>query len=189
MLVRWLNWSVCVCVCVCGVCVLVCRSEELAELCYASVLEDLGFVKAQDILVSDSSQVRRRLSFCIWRLVNVAWTADWWVMFVDQGPAPALAPPPQGPGEAEPVARPRETLEYKAALELEMWKETQEDLFDDQVRLTAHVSWKTEFRVSLSWCYEETLMFTMQASHLQSIAVLTSAHTLSKSYRKTWLTF
>ncbi len=162
--------SVCVCVCVCvcvraRVCVrtcacvcaraCVCRSEELAELCYASVLEDLGFVKAQDILVSDSSQVRRRLSFCIWRLVNVAWAAEWWVMFVDQGPAPALAPPPQGPGEAEPVARPRETLEYKAALELEMWKETQEDLFDDQVRLRSHVSWKTEFRVSLSWCYEE----------------------------------
>ncbi len=61
-------------------------------------------------------------------------------MFVDQGPAVALAPPPQGPGEAEPVTRPRETLEYKAALELEMWKEMQEDLFDNQVRLGSSVT-------------------------------------------------
>ncbi|XP_043103827.1 centrosomal protein of 120 kDa isoform X2 [Puntigrus tetrazona] len=81
-------------------------SEKLAELSYVSVLEDLGFVKTQDVLVSESSQ----------------------------GPAPALAPPPQGPGETETVTRPRETLEYKAALELEMWKEMQEDLFDNQLK-------------------------------------------------------
>ncbi|KAK2899236.1 hypothetical protein Q8A67_010654 [Cirrhinus molitorella] len=80
-------------------------SEKLAELCYVSVLEDLGLVKAQDILVSESSQ----------------------------GPPAALAPP-QGPGLAETVTRPRETLEYKAALELEMWKEMQEDLFDNQLK-------------------------------------------------------
>uniref|UniRef100_A0A671L070 Centrosomal protein of 120 kDa n=1 Tax=Sinocyclocheilus anshuiensis TaxID=1608454 RepID=A0A671L070_9TELE len=70
-------------------------SEKLAELCYVSVLEDLGFVKAQDVLVSESSQ---------------------------------------GPGGAEPLTRPRETPEYKAALELEMWKEMQEDLFDNQLK-------------------------------------------------------
>uniref|UniRef100_A0A673HLT8 Centrosomal protein 120 n=1 Tax=Sinocyclocheilus rhinocerous TaxID=307959 RepID=A0A673HLT8_9TELE len=70
-------------------------SGKLAELCYVSVLEDLGFVKAQDVLVSESSQ---------------------------------------GPNEAETVTRPRETLEYKAALELEMWKEMQEDLFDNQLK-------------------------------------------------------
>ncbi|XP_016363061.1 centrosomal protein of 120 kDa [Sinocyclocheilus anshuiensis] len=81
-------------------------SEKLAELCYVSVLEDLGFVKAQDVLVSESSQ----------------------------GPPAALAPPPQGPGGAEPLTRPRETPEYKAALELEMWKEMQEDLFDNQLK-------------------------------------------------------
>uniref|UniRef100_A0A9J8CLB5 Centrosomal protein of 120 kDa n=1 Tax=Cyprinus carpio carpio TaxID=630221 RepID=A0A9J8CLB5_CYPCA len=81
-------------------------SERLAELSYVSVLEDLGFVKAQDVLVSESSQ----------------------------GPAPALAPPPQGPGGAEPLTQPRETPEYKAALELEMWKEMQEDLFDNQLK-------------------------------------------------------
>ncbi|XP_050974099.1 centrosomal protein of 120 kDa [Labeo rohita] len=81
-------------------------SEKLAELCYVSVLEDLGLVKAQDILVSESSQ----------------------------GPPAAVAPPPQGPIGAETATRPRETLEYKAALELEMWKEMQEDLFDNQLK-------------------------------------------------------
>lgn len=40
---------------------------------------------------------------------------------------------PRGHGGSETLTRPRETLEYKAALELEMWKEMQEDLFDDQV--------------------------------------------------------
>uniref|UniRef100_A0A8C1KTU7 Centrosomal protein of 120 kDa n=1 Tax=Cyprinus carpio TaxID=7962 RepID=A0A8C1KTU7_CYPCA len=70
-------------------------SERLAELSYVSVLEDLGFVKAQDVLVSESSQ---------------------------------------GPKGAEPLTRPRETPEYKAALELEMWKEMQEDLFDNQLK-------------------------------------------------------
>ncbi|XP_067249530.1 centrosomal protein of 120 kDa isoform X1 [Chanodichthys erythropterus] len=77
-------------------------SEKLAELCYVSVLEDLGFVKAQEILVSESSQ--------------------------------AAVAPPQGHGGSETLTRPRETLEYKAALELEMWKEMQEDLFDDQLK-------------------------------------------------------
>lgn len=78
-------------------------SEKLAELCYVAVLEDLGFVKTQDILVSESSQ----------------------------GPSAAAAPP-EGPSET--LTRPRETLEYKAALELEMWKEMQEDLFDNQLK-------------------------------------------------------
>ncbi|KAK7145416.1 hypothetical protein R3I93_013214 [Phoxinus phoxinus] len=77
-------------------------SEKLAELCYVSVLEDLGFVKAQEILVSESSQ--------------------------------AAVAPPQGHGGSDTLTRPRETLEYKAALELEMWKEMQEDMFDDQLK-------------------------------------------------------
>uniref|UniRef100_A0A671UTG8 Centrosomal protein 120 n=1 Tax=Sparus aurata TaxID=8175 RepID=A0A671UTG8_SPAAU len=45
--------------------------------------------------------------------------------------APSLNPTPLGP--TAPTA-PRETLEYRTALELEMWKEEQEDLFDDQLR-------------------------------------------------------
>lgn len=30
---------------------------------------------------------------------------------------------------------PRDTLEYRTALELEQWKEEQEDLFDDEVKM------------------------------------------------------
>lgn len=44
---------------------------------------------------------------------------------------PAAPAMPYSGGEVG--AKPRETLEYKAALELEMWKEMQEDLFENQV--------------------------------------------------------
>uniref|UniRef100_A0A3P8R5Z6 C2 domain-containing protein n=1 Tax=Astatotilapia calliptera TaxID=8154 RepID=A0A3P8R5Z6_ASTCA len=71
-------------------------SEKVAELGYMATLEDLGLVKATEVIVSDSSQVREQ--------------------------------PPLG------LTVPRETLEYRTALELEMWKEEQEDLFDDQLR-------------------------------------------------------
>jgi len=56
--------------------------------------------------------------------------------------APALQPPPHpaapGPIVAPPLgledpAPSRDTQEYRTALELELWKEEQEDLFDDQV--------------------------------------------------------
>ncbi|KAF3851534.1 hypothetical protein F7725_013306 [Dissostichus mawsoni] len=42
--------------------------------------------------------------------------------------APNHTVPPLGP------LAPRDTLEYRTALELELWKEEQEDLFDDQLR-------------------------------------------------------
>uniref|UniRef100_A0A4W6CW78 Centrosomal protein 120 n=1 Tax=Lates calcarifer TaxID=8187 RepID=A0A4W6CW78_LATCA len=43
-------------------------------------------------------------------------------------------PPTHAPlGPTAPTA-PRDTLEYRKALELELWKEEQEDLFDDQLR-------------------------------------------------------
>uniref|UniRef100_A0A3P8XQD0 Centrosomal protein of 120 kDa n=1 Tax=Esox lucius TaxID=8010 RepID=A0A3P8XQD0_ESOLU len=71
-------------------------NEKVAELSYVTTLEDLGLVKVQEIVVSESSKVQ--CSLC-------------------------GAPP-----------EPRETLEYRAALELEMWKEMQEDLFDDQLK-------------------------------------------------------
>ncbi|KAJ8262749.1 hypothetical protein COCON_G00152060 [Conger conger] len=92
-------------------------SEKLAELCYVTTLEDLGLVKAQDIVVSESTQ--------------------------DAPPAqPKAEPPPGRPRSAlavteaplEPPQEPRQTLEYRAALELEMWKEEQEDLFDSQLK-------------------------------------------------------
>lgn len=44
---------------------------------------------------------------------------------------PSSLPPAPCPSEIQ--TEPRETLEYKAALELEMWKEMQEDIFENQV--------------------------------------------------------
>uniref|UniRef100_A0A671URD9 Centrosomal protein 120 n=1 Tax=Sparus aurata TaxID=8175 RepID=A0A671URD9_SPAAU len=85
-------------------------SEKVAELSYVATLEDLGLVKAREVIVSDSSQVRE---------------------LAHRPAAPSLNPTPLGP--TAPTA-PRETLEYRTALELEMWKEEQEDLFDDQLR-------------------------------------------------------
>uniref|UniRef100_A0A674K6K2 Centrosomal protein of 120 kDa n=1 Tax=Terrapene triunguis TaxID=2587831 RepID=A0A674K6K2_9SAUR len=43
-------------------------------------------------------------------------------------------PPSQPPHVPETEPEPRETLEYKAALELEMWKEMQEDIFENQLK-------------------------------------------------------
>ena len=34
-------------------------SEKVAELSYVATLEDLGLVKAREVIVSDSSQVRQ----------------------------------------------------------------------------------------------------------------------------------
>ncbi|KAG7481475.1 hypothetical protein MATL_G00067000 [Megalops atlanticus] len=85
-------------------------SEKIAELCYVTTLEDLGLVKAQEIIISESSQ-------------NVPPVQ------------PRTGPPPrQHPDVSAVPPEPRETLEYKAALELEMWKEEQEDLFDNQLK-------------------------------------------------------
>ncbi|NWJ04309.1 CE120 protein, partial [Crypturellus undulatus] len=81
-------------------------SNRIAELSYAITLEDYGLVKVQEVLVSDSSQ-------CI------------------GAGQQQHVPPPQAP-ETQP--EPRETLEYKAALELEMWKEMQEDIFENQLK-------------------------------------------------------
>ncbi|XP_068452332.1 centrosomal protein of 120 kDa [Clinocottus analis] len=84
--------------------------EKVAELSYEATLEDLGLVKARDVVVADSSQ--------------------------SEPAAPTLPPPhpvaPPSLGVAP--AAPRETLEYRTALELELWKEEQEELFDDQLR-------------------------------------------------------
>ncbi|KAM4746472.1 centrosomal protein of 120 kDa isoform 2-T2 [Anableps anableps] len=93
-------------------------TERVAELSYVATLDDFGFVKAKEVLVSDSSQNERPA---------VPQSSSH-----PMAPKPPLHPTaPQGP--AAPVAT-RDTLEYRAALELEMWKEEQEDLFDDQLR-------------------------------------------------------
>ncbi|XP_070690215.1 centrosomal protein of 120 kDa [Pempheris klunzingeri] len=94
--------------------------EKVAELSYVAALEDLGLVKAREVIVSDSSQnepaaVPRPSSHPP----------------ASKPAAPSLNPTPPGP-TAPPA--PRDTLEYRTALELELWKEEQEDLFDDQLR-------------------------------------------------------
>uniref|UniRef100_A0A3P9Q1D1 Centrosomal protein 120 n=1 Tax=Poecilia reticulata TaxID=8081 RepID=A0A3P9Q1D1_POERE len=78
-------------------------AERVAELSYVATLQDLGFIKAKEVLVSDSIQV-----------------------------GPDGSEP--GPSSSRPAAPKPDTLEYRAALELEMWKEEQEDLFDDQLK-------------------------------------------------------
>ncbi|XP_034547360.1 centrosomal protein of 120 kDa [Notolabrus celidotus] len=84
--------------------------EKVAELSYEATLEDLGRIKAREVVVSESSQ--------------------------NEPVVPAQPPShPAGPtlNPAAPSA-PRDTLEYRTALELELWKEEQEDLFDHQMR-------------------------------------------------------
>ncbi|XP_062310749.1 centrosomal protein of 120 kDa [Osmerus eperlanus] len=94
-------------------------SEKVAELCYVTNLEDMGLVRAQEILLSDSSQNGQPAPQ---RAVSAPRQAA-----PGGGPAPGSAPAPG-------ALPPRETPEYQAALELEMWKEMQEDLFDDQLK-------------------------------------------------------
>ncbi|XP_042310042.1 centrosomal protein of 120 kDa isoform X1 [Sceloporus undulatus] len=84
-------------------------SNKIADLSYTVTLEDYGLVKMHEVLVSDSSCSLGK----------------------DE---PTLVPPPQPRNVAEAQPEPRETLEYKAALELEMWKELQEDLFENQLK-------------------------------------------------------
>ncbi|NXB19542.1 CE120 protein, partial [Rhagologus leucostigma] len=83
--------------------------SRIAELSYAITLEDYGLVKVQEVMVSDSSQ-------------DVG---------AGQQRHVAHAQPRCAP---EDHLEPRETLEYKAALELEMWKEMQEDIFENQLK-------------------------------------------------------
>ncbi|XP_062460467.1 centrosomal protein of 120 kDa isoform X4 [Pezoporus occidentalis] len=83
--------------------------SRIADLSYAITLEDHGLVNMQEVLVSDSSQC-------------VGAGQQWHVPHIQ--PCCAQENPPE----------PRETLEYKAALELEMWKEMQEDIFENQLK-------------------------------------------------------
>ncbi|XP_029916565.1 centrosomal protein of 120 kDa [Myripristis murdjan] len=101
--------------------VLTTHSEKVAELYCVMTLEDLGLVKAKEIIVSDSSQdgAERPPGSGTWSVPCPPGL---------QTPAPTLPPAPL------PSAPSRDTLEYRTALELELWKEEQEDLFDNQLR-------------------------------------------------------
>ncbi|KAG9487890.1 hypothetical protein GDO78_007602 [Eleutherodactylus coqui] len=80
-------------------------SKKVADLSYTITLENYGLVKERAVVVSESSQSSA--------LQN---------------------PSPQAPPSNKPMSEPRETLEYKAALELEMWKEMQEEIFASQLK-------------------------------------------------------
>ncbi|XP_062924787.1 centrosomal protein of 120 kDa isoform X1 [Mobula hypostoma] len=87
-------------------------SNQIAELYYSMTLEDYGFVKTQHVTISDSSQS-----------ANIG----------PQQPSDLPAKPVHL-SEPVPHPEPRDSMEYKAALELEMWKELQENLFENQLK-------------------------------------------------------
>lgn len=84
-------------------------NNRIVDLSYTVTLEDYGLVKMREIFVSDSSQG------------------------LPAGQQKLSSLPP-APCPSEIQTEPRETLEYKAALELEMWKEMQEDIFENQLK-------------------------------------------------------
>ncbi|XP_077377807.1 centrosomal protein of 120 kDa isoform X2 [Festucalex cinctus] len=87
-------------------------NEKVAELSLAATLDDFGLVHVKDVPVLDS-----------------AWNEP----AAPRQEVPAVPAEPAPPVPADPTP-PRDTAEYRTALELEMWKETQEDLFNDQLR-------------------------------------------------------
>ncbi|CAH2296100.1 centrosomal of 120 kDa isoform X1 [Pelobates cultripes] len=122
-------------------------SNKLAELSYVLTLEDYGLVKVREVLVSEYSQSSEPIK------------------------APSL---PQPPRTVEPVPEPRETLEYKAALELEMWKEMQEDLFINELKNKelAHMQalaeeWKRRDREREALVKKKVVEYTVLEEQLQ----------------------
>ncbi|PKU46428.1 hypothetical protein llap_3277 [Limosa lapponica baueri] len=123
--------------------------NRIAELSYAITLEDYGLVKVQEVLVSDSSQ-------CV-------------------GPGQQRHVPHTQPRCAsENHPEPRETLEYKAALELEMWKEMQEDIFENQLKKKemAHMQalaeeWKKRDREREALVKKKVTEYTVLEEQLQ----------------------
>ncbi|XP_068943837.1 centrosomal protein of 120 kDa [Petaurus breviceps papuanus] len=120
-------------------------NNRIAELSYTLTLEDHGLVKIREILISESAQ----------------------------GLA-AVQQKPQALCVTETQAEPRETLEYKAALELEMWKEMQEDLFENQLkkRELAHMQalaeeWKKRDRERESLVKKKVSEYTILEGKLQ----------------------
>uniref|UniRef100_A0A096MDN1 Centrosomal protein 120 n=1 Tax=Poecilia formosa TaxID=48698 RepID=A0A096MDN1_POEFO len=97
-------------------------TERVAELSYVATLEDLGFIKAKEVLVSDSIQnIRNKLKLQ-------------YVTFIKNSKKCIRRRMSRRPSVVFSPRATRDTLEYRAALELEMWKEEQEDLFDDQLK-------------------------------------------------------
>ncbi|NXX85989.1 CE120 protein, partial [Urocolius indicus] len=122
--------------------------NRIAELSYTITLEDYGLVKMQEVLVSDSSQ-------CV-------------------GAGQQQHVPHTRPHAPENHPEPRETLEYKAALELEMWKEMQEDIFENQLKKKemAHMQtlaeeWKKRDREREALVKKKVAEYTVLEEQLQ----------------------
>uniref|UniRef100_H3CFR0 Centrosomal protein 120 n=1 Tax=Tetraodon nigroviridis TaxID=99883 RepID=H3CFR0_TETNG len=90
-------------------------TEKVAELSFVATLEDLGFVKTKEVIVSESLQ-------------NEPTGATQ----LPSNPA-AHRPLASTVAPKAPILQ-RDTPEYRTALELERWKEEQEDLFEKQLR-------------------------------------------------------
>ncbi|CAN0333867.1 unnamed protein product [Bubo scandiacus] len=123
--------------------------NRIADLSYAITLEDYGLVKMQEVLVSDSSQC---------------------VGAGQQHHVPHTQPRCAPKNHPEP----RETLEYKAALELEMWKEMQEDIFENQLKKKemAHMQalaeeWKKRDREREALVKKKVAEYTVLEEQLQ----------------------
>ncbi|NXJ03168.1 CE120 protein, partial [Odontophorus gujanensis] len=122
---------------------------RIAELSYAVTLEDYGLLKIHELLVSDSSQ-------CVGAGQQQHATRT----------QLHCAP------EKEP--EPRETLEYKAALELELWKEMQEGIFENQLkkkemaRMQALAEeWKKRDEEREALVKKKVVEYTVLEEHLQ----------------------
>ncbi|KAJ8777455.1 hypothetical protein J1605_014838 [Eschrichtius robustus] len=128
-------------------------NNRIIDLSYTVTLEDYGLVKMREIFVSDSSQG---------------------LSAVQQ--KPSSVPPAPCPSEVQ--TEPRETLEYKAALELEMWKEMQEDIFENQLKQKelAHMQalaeeWKKRDRERESLVKKKVAEYTVLEGKLQKTLV------------------
>ncbi|XP_021795320.1 centrosomal protein of 120 kDa isoform X2 [Papio anubis] len=128
-------------------------NNRIADLSYTVTLEDYGLVKMREIFVSDSSQG---------------------VSAIQQ--KPSSLPPAPCPSEIQ--TEPRETLEYKAALELEMWKEMQEDIFENQLKQKelAHMQalaeeWKKRDRERESLVKKKVAEYTILEGKLQKTLI------------------
>ncbi|XP_029797630.1 centrosomal protein of 120 kDa isoform X1 [Suricata suricatta] len=128
-------------------------NNRIMDLSYTVTLEDYGLVKMREILVSDSSQG---------------------LSAVQQ--KPSSLPPAPCPSEIQ--TEPRETLEYKAALELEMWKEMQEDIFENQLKQKelAHMQalaeeWKKRDRERESLVKKKVAEYTVLEGKLQKTLI------------------
>nr|XP_022334078.1 centrosomal protein of 120 kDa-like [Crassostrea virginica] len=81
--------------------------QRIGEVCFVLCLEDWGPITAQQIVVQQ------------------------------EAPPPVIGSPVRSPkAPIKPVSpeEPRKTAEYQAAVELEMWKESQEQMFENQLK-------------------------------------------------------